>query len=527
MILLSGCQCTKASSFEVSSDQSPIRNVIDDNYRNYYQIFVSSFADSNQDGIGDLRGIISKLEFLSDMGYTGIYLTPIFLSSSYHKYDIKDYFTIVPSFGTMEDLKELVSKAHSLDMKVILDGVFNHSSINHPYFEKALLAHQKKLQGLTLSEDEDYYEKLYVLIDDKSEMKSNRKYSKAGANDFYYECNFSTEMPEFDFENESVYSLIQSIVDYYMSDDIKVDGFRLDAVLYYDYMNTSENIKILNRIAKMVHDHDGYVIGECFSDEKTITEYYQSDVDSFFYFPGQGMNGFINQSLGFMGDNKKKYLNGLEDMVRESGEHIPACFLDNHDVPRLSKSGNKRMNKFLLGLRDMANGCTFNYYGDEIGMSSSNIDFSSDYQDSNYRTHYYWDDDNHEMETSDPIHSLSQIEAYPAMESQAMDENSILNYEKKALSLRNRYPSIARGEILVSQKDSKINESDETKLLVFDKKYQDERIRFVFNFSGYENESYDLDGLTLVDILLSDTDETQEVSNGKLIIPPYCIALLK
>lgn len=522
-LILTGCHNQTSL---ISSNKEIKEKILDDKYRNYYEIFVSSFADSNQDGIGDLKGITDKLDYLSSIGYTGIWLTPIFKSPSYHKYDTTDYFTIDESFGSMEDLKNLVKKAHALNIKVILDGVFNHSSINHPWFEKAVLAHQKKIANIEMTKEEKDYESLYCFIDDKSEFKNERKYSKVGANDFYYECNFSTDMPEFNFQSQFTYEKIQSIIDFYMSDEISIDGFRLDAVLYYDYLNTANNVNILSSIARMIHAHQGYAIGECFSSRKTITDYYQSEMDSFFYFPSYGSDGFISDSLGFQGQNKMRYIDGLKDMIEDSNGHIPAPFLNNHDVPRFSKSGNIKQQKFILGLRDMLNGCTFNYYGDEIGMTSLNIK-SGDYADSSYRTHYYWDDETHEYECYDPQYALTQEESYPCSKTQLKDENSILNYEKQALHIRNCFPSIARGKINISEEDEELNQNEDNLILAFDKTYEEENIKLLFNFSMTETYTYDMKDMNLKMILLSDITEKEKVENNTITLPPYSIAVLQ
>ena len=114
----------------------------EDNYRVFYEIFVGSFSDSDGDGIGDLRGIINRMDYLNDgdptagtsLGVEGIWLTPIFKSISYHKYDVMDYYTIDPKFGTMEDLKELIELCHSRGVKLILDLVINHTSSLNPMF---------------------------------------------------------------------------------------------------------------------------------------------------------------------------------------------------------------------------------------------------------------------------------------------------------------------------------------------------------------------------------------------------------
>lgn len=112
-------------------------NIIDDNFRNYYQIFVGSFCDSSGDGIGDLNGITSKLDYIQDMGFNGIWLTPIMPSRSYHKYSVEDYYSIDPQFGTMEDFENLSAECEKRGISLLIDLVMNHSSRYHPWFESA------------------------------------------------------------------------------------------------------------------------------------------------------------------------------------------------------------------------------------------------------------------------------------------------------------------------------------------------------------------------------------------------------
>lgn len=112
-------------------------NIIDDNYRNYYEIFVYSFYDSDGDGIGDLNGVIEKLDYVQEMGFNGIWLMPVMPSTTYHKYDVTDYYGIEPEYGTMEDFERLVEECHKRDIRLIIDFVMNHSSSKHPWFLEA------------------------------------------------------------------------------------------------------------------------------------------------------------------------------------------------------------------------------------------------------------------------------------------------------------------------------------------------------------------------------------------------------
>jgi hypothetical protein len=173
---------------------------VDDNYRSFYQIFVGSFSDSNNDGIGDLRGIINRFDYLNDgnmnsdtsLGVQGIWLSPIFTSPTYHKYDTTDYYEIDWRFGTEEDLKELIELCHSRNVKIILDLVINHTSSSHPWFQEFKTA---RMNG---DETNPYYN--YYSCATEAEKVGGVTYQKIAGVDCSYECNFSSGMPELNFE---------------------------------------------------------------------------------------------------------------------------------------------------------------------------------------------------------------------------------------------------------------------------------------------------------------------------------------
>ena len=112
-------------------------NIIDDNNRNWYEIFVRSFCDSGDDGVGDIKGVTLKLDYLKEMGYNGIWLMPVCESTTYHGYDVTDYYTVEKDYGTNEDFKEMVRQAHSRGINVIVDMVINHTSSSNDWFRKA------------------------------------------------------------------------------------------------------------------------------------------------------------------------------------------------------------------------------------------------------------------------------------------------------------------------------------------------------------------------------------------------------
>ena len=140
-IVLVFCMLLGVLSTGCSSSEQGL-NVIDDKYRNFYEIFVYSYCDSDGDGIGDIQGLISKLDYLNDgddstdtdLGINGIWLMPICKATSYHKYDVEDYMSIDPEFGTLDDFKQLVEECHARGIKIITDMVINHSSSNNKWF---------------------------------------------------------------------------------------------------------------------------------------------------------------------------------------------------------------------------------------------------------------------------------------------------------------------------------------------------------------------------------------------------------
>lgn len=506
--------------------------ILSDNYRNYYEIFVASYADSDGDGTGDLNGIRAKLPEIENTGYTGIWLTPIFASTSYHKYDTDDYFRIASSFGTMDDLKALVKEAHQRNIKVILDGVFNHSSSANPWFEKALLAKRKEIRQETLTQEESNYVSLYTFYDTLDEaMASGKRYSKAGGNDFYYECNFSDTMPEFNFDSEFTYAKIREVMQYYLAPEIGIDGFRLDAVKYYAYGDNEKNVKILSRLNQMAKEinPDSYLVGECWDSDKVISQYYESGMDSFFYFPAAGSDSFLLRSSNNEGKLKGIYYRGALAMEEDAQRGIAAPFLDNHDMPRISFSENYLyQNKFTLGLLGMLSGTTFHYYGDEIGMNSTRKS-NDNYEDSNYRTHYYWNDITHAMECHNVPNSLSQPQNYPAYDTQKNDPDSLLSYVKEVNTLRNSYPFLARGVMkdALSEQDQKLLDTSKANLLAIRKDYQGKTYKLVFNFSSMVEEEYPLTENEAVKYVLTADKKTIARLHGDILtLPSYAIAIL-
>ena len=192
----------------------------------YYEIFVRSFADSDGDGIGDLNGVTEKLDYLKELGIDGIWLMPITASDTYHGYSVTDYMAVNPDYGTEDDLKRLLDEAHSRDMKVIMDLVINHTSINHPWFQAA--------KSDENSEYRDYYRWVYKT--DKKDCNHLLDKSSWGdmvwhqEGDFYYYGVFGADMPDLNYNNPDVRQAAKDAAGHWL--ELGLDGFRMDAAVH-------------------------------------------------------------------------------------------------------------------------------------------------------------------------------------------------------------------------------------------------------------------------------------------------------
>ena len=145
VLFLTGCGASAGGKQKEDKENEIPLNIIDDKYRNFYEVFVYSFYDSDGDGIGDLKGLTEKLDYIndgddstdSDLGFSGIWLMPIMPSTTYHKYDVTDYYNIDKEYGTLDDFKEFVAECDKRNISVIIDLVMNHTSSKHPWFTQA------------------------------------------------------------------------------------------------------------------------------------------------------------------------------------------------------------------------------------------------------------------------------------------------------------------------------------------------------------------------------------------------------
>lgn len=472
----------------------------DDNYRNWYEIFVYSYQDSDGDGIGDIRGLISRLDYVKDMGFNGIWLMPVMPSPSYHKYDVTDYMDIDPQYGKLDDFRELVSECHARGIKIIIDMPLNHSSVMHPWFTQAV-------EALKSGDIDNKYVGYYNF-----NTEGGMKYIPVEGTDWYYEEQFSGGgMPDLNLDNPDVMAEIRKIFEFWLC-DVGVDGFRLDAVTSYyasDTQRNTEKLAEINAIAKELK-RGCYIVGEAWTGLTDIAEYYKSGVDSFFLFPAAQAEGYIARVVRDRTPGKTyvKFANQVYEAIPEG---IIAPFIGNHDTGRAvgslqARSAPERA-KFAEGLVNMLGGATFTYYGEEIGMVGSG-------DDPNKRLAMYWNDG--DMTAQPP--GTTQIEyAYPCADYQLADESSLLNYVKAINQLKLAVPAIARGK-------SEFVLEDSFQCVI--KRVWNEQICYIaINFSTTEAMEYVCEsGFSLAGSLTVSVDNVQ-TDGETAVIPPYGIAV--
>ncbi len=416
-----------------------------DKYRTYYEIFTYSFCDSNEDGIGDFKGITSKLDYLNDgdtkttddLGIEGIWLMPIMPSPSYHKYDVIDYKAVDEQYGTIEDFEELVSEAHKRGINIIIDFVINHSSTKCEWFKKAI---EELKAGKT-----DGYVKYYNFEKGKKDVKG---WYSAGVDDWYYECEFWDQMPDLNLKNEDLRKELLDAAKFWI--DKGVDGFRLDAVLWFEkrYDGTIDNDASVDELkwfydsVKEVKD-DVYMVGECWENAATIQKFYESGIDSLFDFNEQGSGGRVADSLHR--NDAKKYVESIvswEDSIKAVNPNaINTPFISNHDTGRsASFFTDDYLKKMGAAMYILSPGNPFIYYGEEIGMEGTG-------KDEDKRKGMYWtnaEDKNYVKK----IPGMSD-DSVPekSVEDMQKDDDSVLNFYKRIIALKNQNPELKSGKV--------------------------------------------------------------------------------
>ncbi|MBR3503415.1 MAG: alpha-amylase [Clostridia bacterium] len=395
-----------------------------------YEIFVGSFADSDGDGLGDLRGIEEKLDYIASLGVDMIWLTPIHPSPSYHHYDVTDYYAVAPEFGALEDFDSLVAACRERGIGVILDLVVNHTGVGHPWFSEACAA----LAGGKESPAIEMY----------TFTQGSGDHEVPGASGWYYEGRFGPHMPDLNLDNEDVRGEIARIIAFWQEHG--VSGFRLDATTSY-YTGApgkcAEFVRFICETAR-AKDPDCYVVGECWADAQTILGMYSSGIDSLFNFPAADVDGLLVQAaLNGRGAAVARRMAEWNGQLRAaSPASLDAPFLTNHDIARargMLRSDEAAM-KAAAMLYLLLPGRPFVYYGEELGMSGSG-------RDENKRLPMLWSAADETANCLPPADADQKQRLKAGVAEQEGNEESLLNWYRALIALRSLAPELARGEM--------------------------------------------------------------------------------
>ncbi len=417
----------------------------DDKFRTYYEIFAYSFYDSDDDGVGDLKGITKNLDYLNDgdikttddLGIEGIWLMPIMPSPSYHKYNVTDYMAIDEKYGTMDDMRELTEECHKRNINVIIDFVINHTSRKHEWYQKAI-------EELKTGKTDGYAQ--YYHFDQFKEGETRKGWQKVAGLDgnWYYECQFDTDMPDVNLKNENVRNELKKIVDFWLK-DVGIDGFRLDAVIWYESTgieDSVEDLKWLYDYSKTVKP-DVFMVGECWSSPGDIAQFYDSGADSFFNFGMQSATGAVASAVNTK--DGKGYAEHLENWQTTILSHNPNAidtpFISNHDTNRSAGFFlSNTTKKMAAAMYILAPGDSFIYYGEEIGMRGSGTDPDK-------RTGMYWSStDSTGYVKTIPGATNTDTPEKGALE-QVKDDDSLQSFYRRAVRLKSQNPEISRGKV--------------------------------------------------------------------------------
>ena len=514
-----------------------------------YQIYPRSFKDSNGDGIGDLRGIIEKLDYIKSLGIDVVWLNPIFSSpNDDNGYDISDYRQIMDEFGTMEDFDEMLRGMHERGIKLVLDLVVNHSSDEHFWFQESRKSRENPYR--------DYYH--WWNAEDGEPPKRWSFFDKEGnawkydeQTDSYFLHYFSEKQPDLNWENEKVREEVYDIVKFWF--DKGIDGFRMDVITFISkhvpFVELPEkyngNFRNYYFDGPRLHEYLQEMNREVLSkyDVMTVAEGPGTSPENILDFVGEDRNE-LNMSYHFDISNLghknvakklvdpngwdflefKKIFARWDEALKDEG--WGTVYLGNHDFPRMvSRWGNdspnwreissKMLTTFLLTMR----GTVYYYFGDELGMTNIRFDNLEDYRDimtinlyklieseggdldefmesqkliarDNGRTPFQWNDaENAGFTTGKPWLKVNPNYAEINVETEERDENSPLNYFRKLVRFRKE------NEVLIYGSADYFDLENE-KVFAYKRESGDRKLLILLNFKETEataNVPFDLE----------------------------------
>ncbi len=541
-----------------------------------YQIYPRSFKDSNGDGIGDLRGIISKLDYLKELGIDVIWICPMYKSpNDDNGYDISDYQDIMEDFGQMTDFDELLTKVHKRGMKLIIDLVINHTSDEHKWFVESKSSKD--------SPKRDWY--VWKEGKDGSEPNNWESIFKGSAWEYdenteeYFLHLFSKRQPDLNWENPEVRNELYKMVNWWL--DKGIDGFRVDAISHIKKDQTFEDIKsksneryvssfekhmnfpgIHRFLAELAdntfENYDIMTVGEANGVDSEEAELWVGEEDGKFNMVFQ----FEHLNLWDYDSENKLSVVGLKKALTKwqnnlNGVGWNALFIENHDIPRvISTWGNdenyRRECAKALGLMYfMQQGTPFIYQGQELGMTNVKFENINKYDDiksinifnervecgvskeealkeiwaisrDNSRTPMQWNDsENAGFSNNKPWIDVNSNYKEINVESELKDPNSVLNFYKKMIDVKKNSETLSYGEYkLILDEDENIYSYMR---ILGDKKYM-----IICNLSDNENlYKYEKETLTFESLILSNYEVNKHDKINSINLKPWECRLYK
>ncbi|RGX06211.1 alpha-glucosidase [Paraclostridium sordellii] len=475
-----------------------------------YQVYPRSFYDSNNDGVGDLRGIIEKLDYIKELGIDIIWVSPFYKSpNDDNGYDISDYQDIMKEFGNMKDFDELLEAVHKKGMKLIIDLVINHTSDEHPWFIESK------------SSKDNPKRDWYIWRDGKEDKEPNNWESIFGGSAWvkdektnqYYLHLFTKKQPDLNWKNKDMRSAIYEMMNWWL--DKGIDGFRVDAISHINKeeglldMPNPNNLKYVSSFDKHmnvegIHEYlkdikdntygkyDVMTVGEANGVTPEDAHLWVSEEEGKFNMVFQFehldlWNNNMDKSLDLV--KFKKVLSKWQNNLHNIGWN--ALFIENHDIPRIvSMLGNDEKywyeSSTCLGLMYfMQEGTPFIYQGQEVGMTNVEFENIEDYNDVKTKNNYYlglesgeshenlmkrawrlsrdnsrtpmqWDDSNFGgFSKSKPWININPNYKTINVKNQINDEYSILNFYKTMIKIRKSNEALIYGEYKLILEDDK------------------------------------------------------------------------
>ncbi len=524
----------------------------------FYEIYPRSFADSNNDGIGDLNGITSKLDYLKDLGVDAIWVTPCFPSPQVDfGYDVSDYEAIDPMYGTMKDFDRLVGEGKKRNVRVILDFVVNHTSDQHKWFQDS--------KSSKTSEHRDWF----IWRDGKGpDQPPNNWLSTFGlsawkldakTNQYYYHY-FYPEQPDLNWRNPAVEKAMLDVTRFWYKRG--VSGFRLDAVdtLFEDPKLTDNPVlpgtdkfgrpnmeekydkklpevhDVMRKLRGAADEYGSVLIGETWTSNVTeLKDYYGANNDELQLPMDLMMTGF----RGLHADEYRKHIGAVN-----AAGHWPVYVITNHDIVRsytryADGAHNDDIAKMMAALYLTLRGTAIMYYGEEIGMENNDPKSKDEVQDpigklgwplekgrDGERTPMQWTDgQNAGFSKAKPWLPVPPSAKTHNVASEMKDQNSVLSFYRQLLALRHKEPALLEGDYLA------LNETD-SNVLSYIRRHKDEAILVVLNMSGTDqNVGLDLSPLGFaapkLGVLLTSFHKPLPGMAAELPMEPYSAFIAK